>query len=180
HPAEAAELTVESYADNLGNPFTLRTAVNQANDGDTIRFSEALNGFTINLLNGEMVINKNLKIIGPADASLSIVGGSVTNSPNKRIFHVTAPAMGLRTVEISGLQLQGSVVATNGANGSATSPSGLPGGSPANGGGGAIFCNVSTVLVVSNCYFSSCRTVGGNGGNAYAGNCVPAGQGGLG
>ena len=180
HAAGGNTLTVTSYADNLGNPFTLRTAISKSKDGDTIVFSDALNGFTITLLNGELLITNSLTIIGSADASLPIVGGSVTNSLNKRVFHVTSPAMGTRTVQISGLQLQGSVAGANGTNGNPGSPGGSAGGEPANGGGGAIYCDVNTLLVVSNCYFRGCHAVGGNGGNAYGGNCVPASQGGLG
>src|SRR5437868_5695561 len=81
--AEAATLTVESFADNLGNPFTLRTKISQAQDGDTIAFSRALDGFTITLLNGELLITNSITIMGPTNANLSIVGGNVSNPLKK-------------------------------------------------------------------------------------------------
>jgi len=169
----ATTRTVTSFADNQGNPFSLRTAISQSTDGDTIVFSDALSGFTINLLNSEILINCNLTIIGPADASISIVGGSSVNSPNKRVFHITAPGAGLRTVQISGLQIQGSVVGANGTSGGSGSP-------PAGGGGGGIFAETSTLLIVSNCYFAGCRAVGGNGSDAPGGDCVAPQRGGDG
>src|SRR6266403_766830 len=72
--AAEGTLTVTSYADNLGNPFTLRSAISQAQDGETILFSDALDGYTITLLNGELKIDKNLIIIGPGNASILVVG----------------------------------------------------------------------------------------------------------
>src|SRR5262249_42909813 len=120
--AKAANtLLVESYADNLFNPFTLRTKLSQANDGDFIEFSPALIGFTINLLNGELVINKNVTITGLGATKLSIV------NTNGRVFHVKLlqqvnppPVSAL----ISGLRLHGEVTGANGADGTIPSPSG--------------------------------------------------------
>ena len=186
--AACAIITVTSLADDLGNPSTLRTAVNSAIDGDTIVFADALKGFTITLLNGEMPVGKNLTIIGPPDASITIVGGNLISPLNQRIFHVTDPGVGpdtIRTFQVSGLRMQGSIIAANGANGTAVTPAGGSGANPGgliedHGGGGAIYCEANTLLVASNCYFLNCVAKGGNGGDAYNADCSPVAAGGMG
>jgi hypothetical protein len=176
-PALGNMLTVTSFADNNGNPNTLRSMVKAANDGDTINFSDALDGFTITLLNGEIVVNKNLTIVGPTNVSISIVGGNVNDAFNHRIFHVTSPPLGTRIFQVSGLQMTGSITGTNGGAGIASSPPGFSGGDVV---GGAIYSESSTILIVSNCYFLNCQAIGGNGGNAYSSSCSPKASGGAG
>ena len=44
---------------------SLRDAIAAANDGDTIQFDAALNGQTITLTSGELVIDKSITISGP-------------------------------------------------------------------------------------------------------------------
>jgi hypothetical protein len=171
-------LVVTSFADNNGNPNTLRSKVAAAVDGDTIIFSDALQGFTITLLNGEIVVNKNLTITGPTNLSIPIFGGNVASPLNHRIFHVTMPPQGqIRRFQVSGLQMTGSITGTNGGNGTVSSPPGYSGGDVV---GGAIYSEASTILIVSNCYFLNCHAAGGNGGNAYSANCSPQADGGSG
>jgi hypothetical protein len=176
-PVLGAPLVVTSSADNNGNPNTLRSVVKNAADGATIVFSDALNGSTITLLNGEIVVDKNLTIVGPADVSISIVGGNVADPLNHRIFHVKTPPNNTRTFQVSGLQMTGTFTAPNGANGTALVPGGGSGGAAM---GGAIYCESSTILIVSNCYFLNCQAIGGNGGNSYSAECSEPTNGGFG
>src|SRR5438552_14167856 len=65
--APANTITVTNTNDS--GPGSLRQALLDANDGDTIEF--ALNG-TINLTSGELVIDKNVTISGPGSNSLTV------------------------------------------------------------------------------------------------------------
>lgn len=186
HAAFANIQTVTSAADD-GGANTLRSIVAAATPGDTINFADSLKGLTLTLVSSEIVINKNLTITGPPDASITIVGGNTISPLNKRVFHVTSPPLvgETRTFQVSGLQIQGSFVAANGANGTAISPAGGPGENPDgnvtdHGGGGAIYCETRTLLVTSNCYFLNCHAKGGNGGDAYSASCSPNAIGGAG
>lgn len=177
HSVGANPPAVTSNADNAGNLNTLRAAIAAAADGDTITFDASLNGNTITLVQGELVIDKNLTITGPADCSLAIIGGNVNNPLASRVFHVTQPqGNDLRTFQISGLQIQGSVTGANGAAGTGLAPNGAAGSPPTpvvgqlppRGGGGGILCELTTKLIVTNCYFLNCHATGGSGGNAYS------------
>jgi len=159
--AEAANITVTSSAD--AGAGTLRAAIAAANPlgGDTIDFDPALDGATIFLDAGELVIDKDLTITGLGATHLAIVGD------NERVFRITATSY----VTISGLHLQGKVTGAPGADGIPASPNGQPG-SPAYGGG--IFEEGDCVLNVNDCHFESCETIGGAGGNAYYSSGIPA------
>ncbi|MBX7152481.1 hypothetical protein K1X84_12630, partial [bacterium] len=63
---------------------SLRSAVSSAAPGDTIVFNAGLAGQTITLTSGEILINKNLTIIGLGAANLTVSGNS-----SSRIFVVT-------------------------------------------------------------------------------------------
>ena len=159
--AQAATITVTSSADAGGG--TLRAAIAAANPlgGDTINFNPALNGATIFLDAGELVIDKNLTITGLGATHLAVVGD------NERVFHISGGAF----VTISGLHLQGKVTGAAGANGTPGSPNGQPG-SPALGGG--ILEEAGCVLHVNDCHFEGCEAIGGAGGNAYYSSGIPA------
>ena len=73
--AHAATITVINTNDS--GPGSLRQALADANDGDTINFDPALNGQTINLTSGELVIGKDITIDGPG----SRYAISMLNSP---------------------------------------------------------------------------------------------------
>ena len=85
---------------NDSGPNSLRQALANANDGDTINF--AVTG-TIGLTSGELLVDKNVTISGPGTAILT-VDGNLTS----RVFHIGSG----KTVSISGLTL------TNGSAGS--------------------------------------------------------------
>jgi len=167
--SNAATLTVVSSADN-NNPSTLRSAIAQANPlgGDIINFAPALNGSTFTLIQGELVINKDLTISGPGATQLSIVNG------NGRVFHIelnnnnnNAPSH----VQISGLRLQGK---TSGADGTANTPAGQPAQ------GGAILNDASCVLTLRDCDLDSCQAIGGRGFSVTGPAFGPPASGGAG
>jgi hypothetical protein len=89
-PVHAATITVTNTNDS--GPDSLREALVDANDGDTITF--AVTG-TIGLTSGELAINKNVTIIGPRSDTLAVSGSFRTF----RVLHV----MPGRTVNIEGL-----------------------------------------------------------------------------
>ena len=95
---QAATITITNTNDS--GPGSLRQALANANDRDTINF--AVTG-TIGLTSGELLVDKNVTISGPGTAILT-VDGNLTS----RVFHIGSG----KTVSISGLTL------TNGSAGS--------------------------------------------------------------
>jgi len=84
--AHATTITVINTNDS--GPGSLRQALADANNGDTIDFDPALKGQTITLTTAELVIDKSITISGPG-ANLLAVSRS-DNAPDFRIFHVIA------------------------------------------------------------------------------------------
>jgi predicted outer membrane repeat protein len=82
--AFAATVSVTSSGD--AGPGTLRQALADAHDGDTIAFNLNLPA-TISLTSGELLINKNIGVIGPSAPLLTVARAQ--NASNFRIFHVT-------------------------------------------------------------------------------------------
>jgi hypothetical protein len=78
---------------NDGGPGSLRQALAEANDGDTIEF--AVSG-TIGLTSGELLVGKSITISGPGATSLTVNGNHIS-----RVLHIASG----RTVTISGLIL---------------------------------------------------------------------------
>ena len=66
-------LTVTNNLDSAAG--SLRAEVAAANPGDTINFAPSLNGQTITLSSGELLLNKSLTIDGPGAGQLAISGG---------------------------------------------------------------------------------------------------------
>jgi hypothetical protein len=95
-PLHAATITVTNTNDS--GPGSLRQALANANNGDTINF--AVTG-TISLISGELVIGKNVTIAGPGANRLSIDGGQELGSP------YTFAVVSGKTVTISGLTITG-------------------------------------------------------------------------
>src|SRR5438552_6691595 len=93
----ATVITVTNTNDS--GPGSLRQALADANDGDTINF--AVTG-TIGLTSGELLAAKDITISGPGAGNLAINGNA-----NSRVFHIGSG----QTVTISGLTI------TNGAGG---------------------------------------------------------------
>src|SRR6478672_10528373 len=89
---------------NDSGPGSLRQALVDSQDGDTIDFDSSLNGQTVTLTSGELLINKNITISGPGANLLAV---SRAAKAAFRIFHVTPD----HTVTIEGLMISnGSVL----------------------------------------------------------------------
>jgi hypothetical protein len=95
--AHAATITVTNTNDS--GPGSLRQALADANDGDTINFDVSLKGQTIALTSGELVIDKSITITGPGSDQLAV--RTVDFQHTFRIFHVIASP----TVIIEGLTI---------------------------------------------------------------------------
>jgi hypothetical protein len=129
--AEAATITVINTADS--GPGSLRQALADANNEDTINFDSSLNGQTITLTSGELVVNRIVSINGPGLNNLAVDANYAS-----RVFHVSGGA----SATISGLSI------TNG------SASGLY--------GGGIYNDHSTLSVI-NCALSGNSANDGGG-----------------
>jgi hypothetical protein len=67
---QAATITVTNTNDSSSG--SLRQAVADAVDGDTINFSSSLNGQTITLTSGELLVDKSVAISGPGANTLAV------------------------------------------------------------------------------------------------------------
>ena len=119
---------------------SLRQALIDANNGDTIRFDPSLNGQTITLTSGELSVNKNITISGPGAGRLSVSGNAAS-----RVFYISPG----KTVTISGLAIL---------NGSA------PAAHPV---GGGIY-NRHAILTLNDCTISGNKADRGIGGAIYS------------
>ncbi|HBI44522.1 MAG TPA: hypothetical protein DDY78_16975 [Planctomycetales bacterium] len=125
---------------------SLRADIAAAQNGDTIVFAPNLDGQTITLTKGELLINKNLTIAGFSDRGLTVSGNNAS-----RVFEVATGTQ----VTLSGLTIS---------NGMAVA-----------GDGGGILVDAGAVLTVSNSTLSgnsatfNRKGVGGQGGGIYNG-----------
>jgi hypothetical protein len=87
---------------NDSGPGSLRQALADANDGDTITF--AVTG-TVGLTSGELLVDKSISISGPGTNNLAVDGND-----NSRVFHIGAG----ETVTISGLTITNGVTGAYG------------------------------------------------------------------
>ncbi len=148
-PGRAVTIPVTSTADDGppctddGSPCTsLRQALAVASDGDTID-ATGISG-TIMLTSGELVVTKNLSILGPGPAMLAVNGNA-----NSRVFRITAGTLvhvPVPVVSISGVMIT---------NGFASGPF------PTNQGGG--IWNDHAALTLSDCVVTG-NSAAGNGG----------------
>src|SRR5262245_17090053 len=132
-----ATITVTTINDNGSG--SLRQALADAVNGDTINFNSSLNGQTITLTSGELLLDKHITISGPGANRLTIDANQAS-----RVFRI-APG---RDVTVSGLTLT---------NGSAPLPYSW---------GGAIY-NDHAALTLNNCTISNNTAVQGAGGGIY-------------
>ena len=136
--AQAATIMVMNTNDSAAG--SLRQAIADAVDGDTINFDSSLNGQTVTLTSGELLVDKNVIISGPGADMLA-----VDSSHSSRVFHIASD----KTVTISGLTI------TNG-NGNFDI-----------GAGGGIY-NDHATLTVNNCVVSG--NVASIGGGIFNGS----------
>jgi hypothetical protein len=134
-PAYAGTITVTNTNDS--GPGSLRQALADANDGDTIAF--AVTG-TIGLISGELLVDKDVTISGPGADNLAVDGNATS-----RVFHISIDT----TVAISGLTIRNGV-----ANGE----------SYPNDSGGGIYNDHATVTI-NDCVISG--NSAGYGGGIY-------------
>jgi hypothetical protein len=119
-------ITVNTALDELDNSIidgdiSLRDAIAAAPIGETINFAPALNGQTITLTLGELVLDKSVKIdaSGLADGlTIDASGNDLTPTVDKgdgsRVFRITDELPGAIAVELHGLTLTGGDVSGNG------------------------------------------------------------------
>jgi hypothetical protein len=78
------------------DPGSLRAAIASASNGDQIIFDPALNGETITLTTGELLVNQSLTITGPGSDQLTVSGNQAS-----RVLEIPAH----NTVSLSGLTI---------------------------------------------------------------------------
>jgi hypothetical protein len=144
----AATLTVNNTTDSGAG--SLRQAIADASDGDSIQFSPILNGHAIGLTSAELAIDKNIMITGPGPDQLAVQRSTATGTPQFRIFHVLPG----HVVLIAGLTISG-------------------GSLPATDTGGGVH-NDQSALTLNNCAVFGCAAgsygTGGTGGGIYNNN----------
>ncbi len=146
--SEPTTWVVNSVEDSATTNGTLRYALTNAQDGDTITFNASTfeTMQTIELSGTDLRITKSVTIVGPAaGVTLDAHGAS-------RVFNIVS---GAGNVSISGLTI---------ANGYAGT-----------GSGGGIYSGASNVLTVDNCVFTENRTASTSnyyGGGIYAASTV--------
>jgi hypothetical protein len=138
-----ATITVTEVGDSATFPGTLRKALADANDGDTIEFDPLLGGRNLPLapVLGQLVVNKNVTIRWvPTPGYLPYLG--VDGMHANRVFYISPG----KTVTISGLTIT---------NGSASGDF-----------GGGIY-NDHATLTLNNCTISGNSADQGTGGGIY-------------
>src|SRR5262245_24791850 len=130
-----ATITVTTTNDD--GTGSLRQALANAVDGDTINFNSSLNGQTLTLTSGELLVNKSVAISGPGANTLAVDANHAS-----RVFYIAAD----QDVTISGLTI---------INGLA--PNYL---------GGGIY-NDHATLTLSSCTISGNSAFQGAGGGVY-------------
>jgi len=159
-PAAAATLTVTDLGDAgsgaCGTTCTLRDAIASAAPNDTIVFAGTLTYPATITLNGqELLVYKNLQILGPGAGLLAIDGNQ-----QSRTLEIAANA----TVSVSGIALNNGRAV--GANGAFVSTSPAPNGGDAYGGG--VLVNSGSTLQLIACQLNGNQAAGGTGGVSFA------------
>lgn len=105
-PSYGATIIVSNNSDS--GPGSLRQALADAHDGDTVQFDASLSGRIITLTSGELVVNKSITISGPGPGLLWIMRDH--QAPGFRLFHVQETT----TVLIQGLHITGGYATVGG------------------------------------------------------------------
>jgi hypothetical protein len=161
--ASADTITVINTNDS--GPGSLRQALVDANNGDTINFDSSLNGQRITLTSGQLSVDKDVTISGPGAKNLAVDGDA-----QSRVFYVNPG----KTVTISGL------TTTNGHphgvfqrgggihndQAALTVTNCTPSGNSGDFGGGGIY-NDAGALTVTNCTLSGNSTTSYQGGGIF-------------
>jgi hypothetical protein len=137
-PTPTATPTTKVSNTNDSGPGSLRQAVADARNGDTIQFDPVLNGRNIGLTTSELVIDKSITINGPGS---NLIGVFRSSNTSFRIMHVM-PGV---TATIAGLTISGGVAGDQ------------------QGGGGIL--NDHAVLTIENCMVQN--SFGEHGGGIY-------------
>ena len=146
-------LTVLNHLDS--GTGSLRADIAAAHSGDTIVFAPSLDGQTITLTSGELLIKKNLTIAGPGAGELTISGGGLS-----RVFEVAQK----ENVTLSGLTISNGLAVEGGGienYGTLTLSAGTLSGNTANNEGGGI--NNYGTVTVSGCTLSNNHASYGGG-----------------
>jgi hypothetical protein len=98
--AEGTTITVTNPNDN--GDGSLRQAIASASDGDTIIFGLPNCPCTIVPTSTGYEINKNITIMGPGPASLSINGGSIADINRRLIFNILGGTVQLHALTVTG------------------------------------------------------------------------------
>ena len=136
---DTATITVMNTNDN--GTGSLRQALADAVDGDTINFNSSLNGQTITLTSGELLVDKRVTISGPGANTLAVDANHAS-----RVFYIDSG----KTVTISGLTIE---------NGSVILPDDV----------GAGIYNHGATVTVSNCTVSNSTLSGNSATNSSGG-----------
>src|SRR6478736_5166437 len=135
---QAATITVTNTSDSGAG--SLRQAVADAVNGDTINFDSSLNGQLITLTSSQLLINKSITITGPGAHQLRVQRSTAIGTPQFRILYVSSG----NTVTISGLRISGGYI-----------PSDF---------GGGIYNAQTSVLTLNSCeVFNNQCGIGGGG-----------------
>ncbi|MGE5214980.1 MAG: hypothetical protein ACM3NN_14970, partial [Nitrospirota bacterium] len=102
-----ATITVTNTNDN--GPGSLRQALADAVNGDTVNFDSSLNGQIITLTSSQLLVNKSITIAGPGGNQLWLRRSDALGTPEFRIFYISSG----NTVTISGLNITGGKVTTD-------------------------------------------------------------------
>src|SRR6266540_3344794 len=141
--------TITVINTNDSGSGSLRQALSDANNGDTIDFDSSLEGQIITLTSGQLLVNRSVGISGLGADNLTVDGNA-----NDRVFYINPN----NTVTISGLTITNGVVVGDGAgiyNDRATLT--VSNCTVSDDSGSGIF-NLNAELTVSNC------TISGNSG----------------
>jgi hypothetical protein len=166
--AHANIITVANTNDS--GPGSLRQALADANDGDTIDFDPSLKGQTISLTSAELLISKNITVSGLGPNLLAVARAQ--NAPAFRIFDV----MPGRSVTIEGLTISNGLAPEFGCGGGILDEGSLlslinctVSGNSTDGTGGGICVDANATLTIDS------STLSGNYAGDYGGSIANSG-----